>query len=239
MTQHQLEGHVVKRFDGELASIHRLALEMGGLVVHQIDTALEALGEKNAEEAEEVIARDHDINRIDEKVDHEIVRLIALRQPKAVDLRDIMTVGKVVADLERAGDEARKIAALVGRLYGGEQQTPKPQLLTDVFSMARFSAQMMRDTLQAFDDLDLDRAVEVIRANEDIEEQFRNGLRRLSTFIMEDARSVGHFIEVVLVLRAIERIGGHAKNVAGHVFFLVKGVDARHVDLRHLAGINK
>jgi phosphate transport system protein len=97
--------------------------------------------------------------------------------------------------------------------------------------MSSFVKDMLAKSLEAFDELDLAKAVAVIRMDRDLEEEFRSSLRRLSTFLMEDARSVGHVVEVVLCLRAIERIGGHAKNIGGYVVFLVKGKDVRHESL--------
>ena len=94
--------------------------------------------------------------------------------------------------------------------------------------MSNFASAMLKTTLESSNELDLGKAVDVIRRNEELEEEFRSSLRRLSTFIMEDARSVAHVVDVVLGLRALERIGGHAKNIAGYVVFLVKGKDARH-----------
>jgi phosphate transport system protein len=162
----------------------------------------------------------------------EIVHLIAKRQPVARDLRKILTVGKVVTDLERVGDEARKIAKMTLHFYDVQSTGPNPQIIRDILEMVD---DMLNQSLHLFDGPDLGMDMEVIRMNEELCSDFKSALRRLSIFIMEDSRSVGHVVETVLGLRAIERIGGHAKNIAGYVLFLAKGVDVRHANLEAVA----
>lgn len=225
------KGHTVKRFDGELAHLNELVLEMGALVLDQIDRAVKALQAEDPAAAREVIERDRLVNDLDVKVDEELVRLLAIRQPMAGDLRDVMTVAKSVNDLERVGDQIRKIALLIEHLYDNGGPTPNHKLLGDIPYLAEYSSNMLRLCLEAFDQLDLAKAVQVMRLDQELEVEFQDALRRLATYILQDARTVGHAIEVVLGLRALERIGGHAKNMAGYVIYLCTGKDVRHVDL--------
>ena len=228
------EGHTIKRFDGELSHIHQLTLEMGGLVIDQIHRAMRALEDEDPEAARAVIERDQRINELDVKLDQEIVRLLAIRNPVGFDLRAVVTLSKIVSDVERCGDEARKLASLAIRLYDSNGSAPPTGLIRDIFNLAGYSAEMLRDAIDTFDELNLSDALAIIRANEELEAEFEGALRRASTYVLEDARSVGHFIQVILCLRAMERIGGHAKNIAGYIFFLVKGKDVRHLDLDDL-----
>ncbi|MDD3449558.1 MAG: phosphate signaling complex protein PhoU [Gammaproteobacteria bacterium] len=223
------EGHIVKRFDDQLTHLHGLVLEMGRMVVEQLRRALDTLDAEDAEAAREVAERDQEVNRLDNRVDDELVRVLAMRAPVARDLREVMAVAKSVTDLERVGDEARRVAQLTQRLYGNSGSSPNPGLLRDFFELGQDVIAALETTLRAFESLDLDLAVEVLHNDEALDGEFQAALRRLSTYIMEDHRNVGHVVEVVLGLRALDRIGAHAKNIAGYIIYLATGRDVRHV----------
>jgi phosphate transport system protein len=225
------DGHTVRAYNLELKELNELVLELGNLSLEQLRRAVLTLKEEDPKAAGQVIDRDRKLNEIDVKADHEIVRLIAKRQPMAKDLRDILTVQKAVSDLERVGDEARKVANLTIHFFDHDKNPPNREVLRDIYKMADFVDDMLQDALEAFETLDLEMSIGVIREDDNLYDEFRGALRRLSTFIMEDSRSVGHVVDVVLTLRALERIGTHAKNIAGYVIFLVTGRDVRHVDL--------
>jgi phosphate transport system protein len=222
------EGHTVKRFDGEMTRLHGLVLELGRGVVAQIEQAVATLQNEDPGAARRVIDRDNEINQLDVRAEDELFKLLATRQPMARDLREMITVNHMVRDLERVGDQARKIAQLTVHLYDNDTSPPNGQILRDVVAMAGFVGPMVAQAVEAFDRLDLDRALAVMRKDLELEAEFRSALRRQSTFLMEDARNVGHVIDVVLALRALERIGGYAKNIGGYVVFLVTGKDVRH-----------
>jgi phosphate transport system protein len=228
-------GHTVKAYNEELQTINRLVLELGELGLDQLRRAVQTLRDEDIKSAGEVIERDRKMNQLDIRADEEIIRLIAKRQPMAKDLRDVLTVQKTVSDLERVGDEARKIARLTIHFFDSGKTPPGKEILQDIYHMAEFVERMLVIALEAFAELNLNQAIEVIRIDEKLDEEFRSALRRLSTFIMEDARSVGHVVDIVLALRALERIGGHAKNIGGYVIFLVTGKDVRHEDLSMIA----
>ena len=228
-------GHTVKRFDGEMMNLQHLVLEMGGLAIDQIQRVVKALDHESPEEAREVIERDRLMNELDVRIDEEVVKLLARRQPMASDLRAIMTVAKSVVDLERIGDQTRRVAHLVQHLYGNGPTAPNPKLLEDIHRLAEIAIRLLRTTLEAFDSFDAGKAVEVIQENQKLEAEFQSALRRLTTFVLEDHRTIGHMVDAVLGLRALERIGGHAKNIAGYVIYLCTGRDVRHVDLVTIA----
>jgi phosphate transport system protein len=229
------DGHTVKSFNDEMNQLHQHVMQVGELVRDQLKRAVDSLEQEDAESAREVIERDQLVNDLDIEVDDEIVHIIAKRQPMAKDLREIMTVGKIVTDLERCGDEARKIAMLCVHFYDHNTMSPSDVIVRDIVKLSEFVDDMLDKAIRAYDDLDLDLALEVIRMDIDLDTEFKCCLRRLSTFIMEDSRVVGHVVETVLGLRALERIGGHAKNIGGYVVFLVKGKDVRHEDLETVA----
>jgi phosphate transport system protein len=225
-------GHIVKAYSAELEHLNKLVLDLGNLGQDQLRRAVETLKNEDPKAAGKVIDRDRKLNEIDIQADEEIIRLIAKRQPMAKDLRDILTVQKTISDLERVGDEARKIANLTIHFYDNGKTTPNNEILHDIYDMSDFVDEMLGLSLVAFTELDLDKALEVIEMDKKLYEDFRGSLRRLSTFIMEDSRNVGSVVDIVLALRALERIGGHAKNIGGFVIFLVTGKDVRHEDLQ-------
>lgn len=229
------EGHTVKSYNDEMNQLHQHVIQIGGLVRDQLARAVASLREEDADTAREVIERDQLVNDLDVEVDDEIIHIIAKRQPVAKDLREIITVGKIVTDLERVGDEARKIAMLCVHFYDHNTTSPSDVIVRDIIKLAEFVDTMLDKAMRAFDELNLDLALEVIRNDIDLDTEFKCCLRRLSTFIMEDSRVVGHVVETVLGLRALERIGGHAKNIGGYVIYLVKGTDVRHEDLETVA----
>ena len=226
----QGDRHIFKRFDKEMQYLHDLVVQMGELAVNQLEDALDTLKNENPEKAYDVISNDKKLNDLDLRADDEIIRLIALRQPVAGDLRALISVGKIVAELERAGDEARKIAGLTIRFFKAGQNPPNEEILRDIYSLSAYVINMLEMAIQAFDDLNLDLAADVLVESEQLDNQLKSILRRLSTFIMEDSRNVGHFVDIVLGIRALERFGGHSSNIAGHIVFIEKGIDVRHTD---------
>ena len=225
------DGHIVSSYNADLNHLHQLVIEIKNLACRQVRDAIQSIAEEDVGAARDVIASDREIDALDIRADEEIIRLIAKRQPVARDLRDIMTVARMVGDLERIGDQARRLARLTLRFYDNDASPPNRQLLNDLVKMADFVTTMVEDAVTAFDTLDLDLALDVVRRDGVVGDDFRSALRRLSTFIMEDSRSVGHMLDVVLGLRSVERIGGHAKNIGRYVVFLVRGKDVRHEPL--------
>lgn len=225
------KGHTVESFNEEMKREHKTVLQMGALVRTQIKNAIRTLQEEDAEEARKVIAADAEVNNLDIQVAAHVEHILARRTPVAGDLREVLTVAKMATDLERCGDEAGKLARLTIHFFDDRGTAPNYQLLQEVSSVAGFVDQMLQESLDAFDERNIERACEVIRKAESLDGEFRSSLRRLTTFVLEDARTIGQFIDVVLAVRALERIGGHAKNIGGYVVYLVTGRDVRHEDL--------
>jgi phosphate transport system protein len=232
--------HTIHRFDDELNEIANLVDKMGVISVNQLRRAVKSLKKENPVSAHKVINRDRKLNALEVETDDKIIQLIAKRAPVAGDLRQIITLGKVVTDLERTGDEARKIAGLCVRFYETDHHSPGDHILRDIFSISKYVGNMLEIAMEAFSRLNVEQAFGVLRMDEELEVQFEAILRRLSTFIMEDSRNIGHFVDIVLGIRALERFGGHAKNIAGHVIFLSTAKDVRHMeadDVQQLLGL--
>lgn len=229
------EGHTLKQFDEELAELRKLVLEMGGLVEDQINQAVKALDDEDLDTAREVIARDHMVNGMDIKADEKSVRLLARRQPVGSDLRMIISLSKTVTDLERIGDEAEKIARMAVHLYDSDNPISNTRMLRDVFTMGKLASAMLHDSLDALARMDIEKAVRTAQGDEELDREFRSSLRRLITYMMEDPRTITHSIDILFIIKALERIGDHSKNIAEYVIYLVKGRDVRHASPDTLA----
>ena len=222
------EGHTVHRFDGELNHLHMLILQMGGLVLDQVRLAVTAVTEKNTTAARQVIQREPQVDELEVNIDEENIIVIAKRCPVAKDLRVTTVVSKAVTDLERIGDEAARIANQAIQMYRNNSGGPCPNLLRDIKTMGSLSLRMLQDALDMFDTFDIERARVLASGNVELDEEFQSSLRRLATFVLEDARNVGHTINITLVIKALERVGEHARNLAEYVIYLVQGEDVRH-----------
>jgi phosphate transport system protein len=216
-----LEGHISKAFDGALATLHIHVMEMGGLVLDQVRQAASAYAEWDANAAEHVLEREREVNEYDANLDEEQLTLIARRQPVAGDLRATIAMSKMVAELERAGDEAKKIA----RTVLGHSERPGPGTTRDARHLAQLAINLLRLSLESLDRLDLTLAAQVIARDEDLDEEYTAGLRRLLTRAMEDPRHFDVALQAAFVLKSLERIGDHARNLARQVQSI--GADVR------------
>ncbi len=224
----ELEGHTVKKFDQELGQIHMLILEMGGLIIHQLQNAMQALEDKNVQLAHSVAEKDREVDDLEIKTDGKIISLLARRNPVARDLRAVMAFSKILTDLERGGDNAVKVAKITLQIYDNGHQLPADSMMRDIDYMGSLAIRMLQESLETFDRMDAMRA-EVLAAGEsELDLEFQDSIRRLSTYIMEDARNVGHTVRIVLLMKALERIGDHARNIAEYVIYMLKGKDIRH-----------
>ena len=224
--------HSYKQFDTDLESVRARVLEMGGLVEEQVNRAIEALITGNTNLAEEVIANDHRVNALEISADDACAHIIALRQPTAGDLRMILTTIKTISDLERIGDEATKIARVAIKVSASDRMV-QPRY-NEIKYMADLANTMVRESLDAFARLDASGAANVARKDLEVDEEFHLITRHLITFMMEDPRTISTFIDLLFVVKAIERIGDHAKNMSEYVVFMVKGKDVRHTSIEEL-----
>jgi phosphate transport system protein len=217
--------HASKQYDLDLDSIRSRVLQMGGLVESQIRRALESFTRGDRAIADEVIANEPRVNAMEVALDGDCSQVIVRRQPAANDLRMILAITKTVTDLERMGDEAKKIARMAKSIH--ERGMPLPTTV-DLRHAAEHALGMLRRALDAFARLDTAAAEEVIKDDARIDDEFRAILRQLITYMMEDPRTISTAMEIVWIAKAIERIGDHAKNMAEYVIYIVKGTDVRH-----------
>jgi phosphate transport system protein len=220
--------HILKRFDTDLEDLRSKVLAMGGLVEQQFLRSIEGLEQGDLASLEQIIENDHLVNRREVELDEACTQIIARLQPAAVDLRMVMTVVKIITDLERIGDEAKKIAKMAHELHSGDiRSVPK----IDLRSAANIAVAMLRKSLDAFARVDENVSTEVARQDREVDASFKAAMRQLITFMMEDPRTISSALDLLFIARAIERIGDHAKNIAEYVVYMVRGRDVRHIGL--------
>lgn len=220
--------HISAQFNKDLSELKKHLLVMGGMVEKQLASAMEALVSGNSALAQEVRDKDKEVDGMELVIDEEAIRVIARRQPTASDLRLVISVLKMVADVERVGDEAKKIAKLSIAL--SEEGQP-PLGTMEVRHIANHVTTMLRDALDAFARFDIEQAFAVMKEDNTVDNEYRSATRSLVTYMMEDPRSISRCLNMMWILRALERIGDHAENLAEHVIFMVKGRNVRHVPL--------
>jgi len=225
--------HLSTQFDAELDDLRALLTRMGGLVEEQVRTATLALTEGDAELVERVIARDAEVDQLEIEIDNICTHVIARRQPTAIDLRVVMSVSKTVTDLERIGDEAKKIAKSSRKIIERGLAANAPQIMA-VRHMGEQCAAMLHEVLNAFVRTDSDAALQIVRRDKEIDQHFRSITRELVTYMMEDPRTISTALDIIFSVKSLERIGDHCKNIAKDVIFIVKGRDVRHLKLDEL-----
>lgn len=227
--------HISKQFHSELENVRSKVLQMGGLVEKQLSQTMAALEAGTLAPLLAAGVADEEINAMEVSIDDECQLIIARRQPAASDLRLVLTVSRVIVDLERIGDEVKKIATKGHQLLS--QRDVKPAQFYDFNRMAAMALAMLRRALDAFARLDTSAAVELKETDEHLDQEYQNQLRLLVTYMMEDPRTIGALIDVLFMLKSIERVGDHAKNITEHVVYLAKGVDIRHASLAEMKKI--
>ena len=224
--------HSSSQFNEEMESIRSHLMEMGGMVEKQVIDAIQALLQADSALADRVLENEDRVDSLEKLIDSECARVLALRQPAASDLRMIISVTKCVSDLERIGDEAAKVAKMSLELA---EQGESPRGYVEVRHIGNHVRSMLGDALDAFARFDVQKAVDVAAEDNEVDLEYRSAMRALVTFMMEDPRSISRVLNIIWSLRALERIGDHAKNIAEQLIYLVKGKDVRHISVDEVA----
>ncbi len=218
--------HLSSQFDAELNSISTHVLEMGGLVESQLHQAVYALVHLSLETAEQVLETENRINQMEMDIDHAIISTIGRRQPTARDLRFLMAISRTTQNLERAGDEIARIARMVRSII--ENGSPRSLPISELRLAGDLAAGMLRKTLDSFARLDVNMALAIIKEDDAVDTEYNGFLRKLITYMMEDARTISPSLNLLFLAKSLERVGDHAKNIAEQIIFVVKGEDVRH-----------
>jgi len=226
-----LSHHTSRRFNEDLERVRSEVLAMGGLVEEQLAGALNALIEGDSKLGQAVARNDHTVNGMEVSIDEECSRILATRAPAAGDLRMIVATIKTITDLERIGDECEKIAHIAARLANDERPADRYRA---VKHLGRITQTMVRDMLDAFARLDAQLAVTTARNDRRVDEEYEAIHRQCITFMMEDPRTIRRALDIMWVVRALERVGDHAKNVCEYIIYMVHGKDVRHTSLERV-----
>lgn len=229
MDKLHLDQHISHQFNKELEDIRNKVLTMGGLVEQQVSNGLTALLEADNDLAKEVSERDFEVNKLEVEIDEECTQVLARRQPAASDLRLIVTVIKVITDLERIGDEAEKLGRFSRDLTKISEDTPSYR--KELRHLGELVKSMLHDSLDAFARLDVEAALRIAQRDEDVNREYETLERLLSTHLVEDPRQVSKLFKITWCARALERVGDHSVNICEYVVYLVKGRDIRHTNM--------
>ena len=221
--------HLSTQFDADLEVISNNLMRLGGLVESQVSQAIYALSVSSAEVAEDVLEIENVVNALEIEIDHEIASFIARRQPTAGDLRLLVAMSKTTANLERAGDEAAKIARKVTSILNGVAPLALP--FSELRVCGELATELLRKTLDAFVRLEVSTAVGILQNDGVFDKEFDGFMRKLITYMMEDPRTISASLDLIFIAKSIERIGDHSRNIAEFIIYIVEGRDVRHTFL--------
>jgi phosphate transport system protein len=231
MSTEGLSHHISSRYNTDLERVRSSVLEMGGLVERQLTQAIGGITEPDARVMVRVAQEELRVNQLERSIDEDCSRILATRGPTASDLRLIITILKTITDLERIGDEGEKVAAIAARLALRERPNNRYR---EVRNLGEVVIDMVHDTLDAFARFDTKLALEVLRRDRTVDEEYEAIHRQNITFMMEDPRSIRRALDVMWVVRSLERIGDHAKNICEYLIYLVLGKDVRHTKIEEI-----
>jgi len=231
MSTEGLSHHISSRYNADLERLRSSVLEMGGLVERQLTQAIGGITEPDARVMVRVAQEELRINQLERSIDEDCSRILATRGPTASDLRLIITILKTITDLERIGDEGEKVAAIAARLAMRERPNNRYRELRNLGEVV---TGMVHDTLDAFARFDTKLALQVLRRDRTVDEEYESIHRQNITFMMEDPRSIRRALDVMWVVRSLERIGDHAKNICEYLIYLVLGKDVRHTKIEEI-----
>ena len=215
--------HLAKSFEEELKRLQNLISRMGGMAETQIADAIRSITDRDSELAAEVVEGDPKIGDLEHEIDDLALKVLALRQPRAVDLRAILSALKIGAELERIGDYAANVAKRSIAL----NQVPPIRPVSAIPRMGQVVKEMIKDVLDAYVNADVDKAVRVWARDEELDEMYSSLFRVLLTYMMEDARNITASTHLLFIAKNIERIGDHVTNIAEMIYFQVKGAALR------------
>lgn len=224
--------HISGQFNKELEDIRNHVLTMGGLVEEQIELAIKAFTTADVELAEQVIKQDNQIDALEIALDRECMQIMALRQPTAFDLRLLITILRIINELERVGDMAEHVAKMAIHLSDIEGNKNDPYY--EIQHIAELVKSMLHDALDAFARMTIEQVPTITGRDENVDREYASIIRQQITYMMEDPRNITRTINVLWTVRSLERIGDHACNICEHLVYMIKGEDVRHISRAEL-----
>lgn len=221
-----LDQHISQQYNDELEDVRNKVLLMGGVVEEQLSRAVQALVTGDTELAAKVEANDYQVNALEVEIDEECTRIVARRQPAASDLRLVLAVIKTITDLERIGDEAKRVARMVQEELNGTMTSDVRNELEHMGSLVR---EMLRMVLDSFARTDVKSAVKTARFDSKVDVKYVSITRLLMTYMAQDPKSIPQILNILWAARAMERMGDRCENIAEYIFYLVHGRSIRHI----------
>ncbi len=228
MDKLHLGQHISRQFNVELEDVRSKVLHMGGVVEEQLANALNVLVNGEVKLARSVIDADAIVNSLEVEIDEECTRIVARRQPAATDLRLVMSVIKTINDLERMGDEAKRMAKMSREDMDGVLQD---EVRADLTHMGDLVREMLRQVLDAFARTDVDTAVLVVKADSKVDEKYKKIIKQLIKRMSVDPEAIPEVMNIIWAVRSLERLGDRCQNIAEHIIYMVLGTDVRHIKL--------
>lgn len=225
MDKNRMGHHISEQFNHELEDIRNNVLIMGGFVEQQIEQAVEAFKKGDIELAELVIKHDSQVDALEMAIDKECAQILAQRQPEAFDLRLLITVMKIIHEIESIGDKATYVAKLT--INSSNVKSPLPHY--ELENLAKLVIKMLHDALDAFARITLENVSAIIEQDDTVNREYDSILRLLIVRMMENSRNISWALDVLWAVRALERIGDHSCYICEHLIFMIKGEDVRHL----------
>lgn len=220
--------HALKRFDGELEQLKQLALGMKRLLVTQLEQALQALEDGDAEMALKVVNRSLHVHQYHREIDAEVLELLARQAPVAGDLRTVISTSKIAVELNNIGNEIERFARLVAVLYDPATSDPNPRLLENIVKLARLVMTMLINLMVAVEHGDASHMHELFYYEDQCESEFQAGVKHQLDFVLRDVRLTSRSLDIMRMMKCLERSGEHCKNIAEYVVYMMDGIDVRH-----------
>ena len=228
MSDLHLGQHISRRFNEELEEVRSKVLHMGGIVEGQLANALRVLVNDESALAKDVVSADSIVNSLEVDIDEECTRIVALRQPAATDLRLVMAVTKTINDLERMGDEAKRIARMSRKEMDGALED---DVRSDLEYLGELVREMLRQVLDAFARTDVDTAITVVKADRKVDKKYKKIVKQLVKQMGKDPQVIPQVMNIIWAVRSLERLADRCQNIAEHIIYMVLGMDVRHIKL--------
>ena len=228
MSDLHLGQHISRRFNEELEEVRSKVLHMGGVVEGQLANALRVLVNDETALAKDVVDADSIVNSFEVDIDEECTRIVALRQPAATDLRLVMAVTKTINDLERMGDEAKRIARMSRKEMDGALED---DVRSDLEYLGELVREMLRQVLDAFARTDVDTAIIVVKADRKVDKKYKKIVKQLVKQMGKDPQVIPQVMNIIWAVRSLERLADRCQNIAEHIIYMVLGMDVRHIKL--------
>jgi phosphate transport system protein len=225
-------GHILQLFDQELLQLNGELISMGSMLVYQLDDTLQALEDGDLRRAKDVIDRDQEVKRFQNRIDAEVLEILARQWPLATDFRAVISSSKVADELQKIGSELAYVAELVLILFDPETSDPNPKLLRDIFEFANLVQLMLNGILELLKSKNVAQAYSLLGMSQKCETELQDGIKHQLDNILLDARLISRGLDIMRILKSLDQCGEYCRNIAVYMIFMIEGVDIRNEQTR-------